>query len=201
MTELITEPKGLKTRRGVPLYEINPFIGSAVSNTKQGIKRVTSKDGSKMFVVSGETGEIVSKGAGFWSAQEVDKTQFLKLYVNGIKALKELTQAGTKVFELLCLEIQNNIGKDQVHLAFTAINQAITPISETTYARGMRELIAKNFIAATPVQGFYFINPDFIFNGDRLAFVKEFRLAKPKAKTEQLVDDKTIDMFSEVSDD
>jgi hypothetical protein len=71
--------------------------------------------------------------------------------------------------------MQENIGRDQIYMAFSAVDQAVTPMSNPTYDRGMRELIEKSFIAATPMQGVYWINPSFIWNGDRLAFVKEYR--------------------------
>ena len=65
-------------------------------------------------------------------------------------------------------------------MAFSAVDQVLTPMSEATYTRGMRELIEKDFIAATKVQGWYWLNPDFVWNGDRLAFVKEYRKIESK---------------------
>ena len=109
----------------------------------------------------------------------------------GVKALKELTGAGTKVFEVLYLRVQENIGKDQIYMAFASVDQALTPMSYATYKRGMAELIEKGFIASTPSQGLYWLNPDFVWNGDRLAFVKEYR----KKQIEPQRDTKTIDMF------
>jgi len=38
----------------------------------------------------------------------------------------------------------------------------------------MTNLIEKKFIAESQIQSLYFINPDFIFNGDRLSLVKTF---------------------------
>jgi hypothetical protein len=192
----MTESVPQKTRRGVALYETNPFVGDAVANTKQGVKRISNKDGNRMMVVSENTGEVMAP-AGFWQAQEVDKTQFVKLYVNGVKAFKDLTGAGTKVFELLYLEVQKQVGKDRAYLSFNAIEQAVTPMSEATYARGMRELIEKKFIAPSTLQGWFFINPDYMWNGDRLAFVKEYRKAPSRPKAEQ-IDTKTIDMFDQL---
>lgn len=128
-----------------------------------------------MMVVSETTNEIIAP-AGFWQAQEVDKTQFVKLYVNGVKAFKELTGAGTKVFEVLYLRVQAGIGKDVVYLSFHDIDQNITTMSESTFMRGMRELIQKSFIAESMSSNRYFLNPDYMWNGDRLAFIKEFRV-------------------------
>lgn len=170
-----------KTRRGVVLYETNPFIATTATNTKHGVKRITNRTGDKMLVVSENTGEVFG-GAGFWQAQDVDKTQFVKLYVNGVKAFKDLTGAGTKVFEVFYLEVQKQIGKDRVYLSYSALNHEITPMSSATYDRGMRELLEKKFLAPTMIQGWFYINPDYVWNGDRLAFVKEYRVkgALPK---------------------
>jgi hypothetical protein len=183
----------LKQRRGKSLYVTNPFVGNAVANTKQGGRRITNKDGNRMMVVSESTGEVVAP-AGFWQYEEVDKTQFVKLYVNGVKAFKGLTNAGTKVFEVLYLEIQKNIGKDKVYMSYTQLDHDITPMSEATFNRGMKELVEKAFLAAMPSVSWYWLNPDFIWNGDRLAFVKEYRKAPSRPKVDQ-VDTKTIDMF------
>lgn len=106
-----------KSKRGLAKYEHNPFVAQAVANTKQGVKRITNKDGDRMMVVNENTGEIIAP-AGFWQSQEVDKTQFVKLYVNGVKAFRDLTGAGTKVFELLYLKVQEAIGKDFLYLSF-----------------------------------------------------------------------------------
>jgi hypothetical protein len=172
-----------QTRRGVALYEKNPFMVDISTRTR----KITNKRGDMMLVNSG-TGEIQSSIAGFWEAEEVDSTKFVKLFVQGVKALKELTGAGTKVFEVLYLRVQENIGKDQVFMAFASVDQTLTPMSNPTYDRGMREILEKGFIAATPTQGWYWLNPSFVWNGDRLAFVKEYRKASKR-------DDKTLDLF------
>jgi len=160
-------------------------------NVQSKTKRVTNKRGD-MMLVSNE-GEIVSNVAGFWEAEEVDGTKFIKLFVNGVKALAELSNSGARVFELLYIEMQNNIGKDQVYLSFTAVDGNTTNISRATFKRGMAELIDKKFIAAMPAVGWYWVNPDFIWNGDRLAFVKEYRKASAKKAIGR--DTRTVDMF------
>lgn len=151
-------------------YDHNPFVQGL--NTKSSVRRVIDKSGTKLMVVS-ESGEIVAP-AGFWQSQEVDQTQFVKLYVHGVKAFKNLTGAGTKVFELLYLRVQENIGKDQIWLTFPYVDQTVTPISDTTFYRGMKELLEKEFIAETMTPGLYYLNPDYLWNGDRLAFVKQY---------------------------
>lgn len=190
------EPKVKKSRRGAVQYETNPFVGEAVANTKQGVKRITNQTGDRMMMVSENTGVVVA-AAGFHQIVDVDKTQFVKLYINGVKAFKDLTGAGTKVFEVLYMQVQESIGKDVIYLSFSEIDQRITPMGEATFYRGMKELIAKGFIAESLTQNKYFLNPDYMWNGDRLAFVKEFRKVSARPKAEQ-IDTKTRDMFEQL---
>ena len=181
-----------KTRRGVALYEENPFISSAVMQTKT--KRITNRRGD-MMIVNNLTGEIVAPIAGFWQAEEVDSTKFVKLYINGVKAFKELTGSGTKVFEVLYVEVQKGISQDRIYISFGIVDQDSNPMGLATYKRGMNELITKGFLAATPLQGWYWLNPDYMWNGDRLAFVKEYRRTSIKLKKQQ-IDTLTGDLFS-----
>jgi len=164
-----------KTGRGIK-YADNPFIYETANNTKNGIKRITDKTGKKMMVIN-DGGEVIAE-AGFWQIEEVDKTQFVKLYINGVKAFKELSGAGTKVFELLYLELQKNIGIDTIYLSLADVNQSATPIGKTTFFKGMKELLDKGFIAETTRTNQYYINPDYVFNGNRLALVKEYRITR-----------------------
>ncbi|WP_309295257.1 replication/maintenance protein RepL, partial [Klebsiella pneumoniae] len=179
MTEEDKKTGVRRSRRGFTRYKENPFVMVASGNTNSGTRRVTANN-DKLLIINQDTGEQLA-GAGFFQYEEVDKTKFLKLYVNGVKALTELTSAGTKVFEILYRTIQENINKDTVFLGFDLIDQDVVSISESTFHRGMKELIKKNFIAETTTSNLYFINPDFLFNGDRLSFVKTFI----KKKTEE----------------
>ena len=42
--------------------------------------------------------------------------------------------------------------------------------SKATFKRGLLELTKAKIVARTVRQGRYFINPNFMFNGDRIAF-------------------------------
>ena len=178
-----------KTRRGVRVYDSNPFLQSGLVKPKT--KRITNRRGDMMVV--GETGEIVAPIAGFWQAEEVDSSKFIKLYVNGVRAFKDLTNAGTRVFEVLYLEVQKAIGQDRVYLSFTTLDPSVKNLSQATFTRGMRELIDKGFVAPTDAVAWYWLNPDFMWNGDRLAFVREFRrkggqFADPRQESLPFVD-------------
>ncbi|RYF51451.1 MAG: replication protein [Cytophagaceae bacterium] len=185
----IPDTQATHTRRGVVLYEESPFLPSVKTRTK----RITNNR-NNMMLVNSNTGEIQSPIAGFWESKEVDSTSFVKLFIAGVRALAELTNAGTRVFELLYLEMQKNIGRDEAYLSFTGLPKGMT-MGRSTFARGLSELIDKKFIAPQPKVGWYWVNPDFIFNGDRLSFVKEFRRVKSVEKSP--ADNLMQDLFSE----
>lgn len=107
-------------RRGNLVYAANPFMeGEQRPNIKPRLKRITNRKGD--MLVMGETGEIVNPVAGFWQSQEVDSAKFVKLFVNGVKAFRELTNAGARVFEALYMEMQTNIGRDRVYLSASSL--------------------------------------------------------------------------------
>ena len=53
-----------------------------------------------------------------------------------------------------------------------------TQLSLRTFQCGITDLLKHEFIAETMQTGVYFVNPTYIFNGDRLALVKEFILTE-----------------------
>jgi len=167
-----------KSKRGEK-FEKNPFVDNNLIKTRT--KRITDKTG-EMMVINRDGGEVVAQIAGWWRAEEVDSEKFVKLFINGVKQFKELTGAGTKVFELLYLEVQKNIGKDGIWLTFPSIDQTSNHIGETTFYRGMKELITKRFIAESNTPGKYWLNPEFMWNGDRIDFLRTYYKngAKPK---------------------
>ena len=199
MKKSIVEEKPV-SRRGMTLHAKNPFLVDASVNSKTGTKRLSNKKGDKFMIVS-DSGETVAP-AGFHEIVEVDKTQFVKLYINGVKAFQGLKSAGAKVFEIIYRAVQDAVGSDRIYLHFMSIEQNITPISRATFDRGMTELLEKNFIAESLEPGMYFLNIDYLFNGNRLAFIKEYRIKSiddtiEQSKAKKEVDDKTVDMFND----
>lgn len=171
-------------------YETNPYMDTGNPIVKSKTKRITNNQGN--YMVKNDTGEVVASIAGFWQAEEVDSSQFLKLYVNGVKAFSGLSTKGTKVFELMYYEMQKEIGKDKIYLNFNAIDPHIK-IAKTTFYDGIAELVEKKFLAPTTFPHWFWVNPDYIWNGDRLSFVKTY-VRKREGKN-PVRDDKTGDLF------
>jgi len=164
----------VSTRRGFPVYRTNPSVPQ-----KNGLptrtKRINVPGGSGSVIVDNSTGEL--KGIGgmsFWWEEEVDTARFVKMFLEGIKQTAALSKAGMQVFELVYRECQANPGSDEIKLnLYVAKDHAV---GERTYHRGVRELLEKEFLFRSPSEGVFFVNIRFMFNGDRLAFVRSYHL-------------------------
>jgi hypothetical protein len=164
----------LSTKRGFPVYRTNPSVPQ-VNGLPTRSKRITVPGGKASVIVDNGTGEIKGFGGmGFWWQEEVDSSRFVKLFLEGIKQAAGLSKTGIQVFELVYHEMRANPGSDEIKL-----NQYVAKdhgISDRTYQRGVRELLEKEFLYRSPSDGVFFVNIRFMFNGDRLAFVKTYHL-------------------------
>jgi hypothetical protein len=147
-------------------------------------RRINVPGGTGAVIVDNSTGELKGLGGmGFWWEEEVDSTRFVKLFLDGIKQAAGLSKTGIQVFELVYKEMRLNPGSDEIKL-----NQYVARdygISDRTYQRGVRELLEKEFLYRSPSDGVFFVNIRFMFNGDRLAFVKTYHL-KDTARQQEL---------------
>ena len=57
-------------------------------------------------------------------------------------------------------------------------------LNERTFRRGLRELLEKEFLYRSTSDGVFFINIRFMFNGDRLAFVRTYHLKGHRQQAE-----------------
>ena len=112
--------------------------------------------------------------------KRVDGAQFVKLFTANIAMTFDLSSAGIKAFSVLLWVVQNRaLSKDEIDLdsfvladfieAHQASKQPLR-LSLATLKRGINELEKAQIVAKTQRQGRYFINPNFVFNGDRIAF-------------------------------
>ncbi len=135
------------------------------------------------MIVDNSTGEIKGIGGmGFWWEEEVDSSRFVKLLLDGIKQAAGLSKTGIQVFELVYLQMREHPGADEIKL-----NQYVAKdhgMSDRNYQRGVRELLEKEFLYRSPSDGVFFVNIRFMFNGDRLAFVKSYHLKGAERQAE-----------------
>jgi len=162
------------TKRGLPVYRVNPSIPPS-NGLATRHRRFEVPGGKAAVIVDNTSGEIKGiGGVGFWWQEEVDATRFVKLFLDGIKQACGLSKSGMQIFELVYYQMRENPGHDKIELSqYLAHDRGI---NERTFRRGLRELLEKEFLYRSTSDGVFFINIRFMFNGDRLAFVRTYHL-------------------------
>src|ERR1017187_6734061 len=164
-----TQGNLVTTKRGLPIFRTNPSIPPA-NGLATRHKRFEVPGGKASVIVDNSTGELKGiGGVGFWWQEEVDATRFVKLFLEGIKQAANLSKSGMQIFELVYHQICENHNNDKIELSqYFAHDRGL---NERTFRRGLRELLEKEFLYRSTSDGVFFINIQYMFNGDRLAFV------------------------------
>lgn len=159
-------------------YKENPFLKQLTKSLviKKRKIQVTPMGGDNNVLLNQDTGEVL--GTHVTAIRPVDTAQFVKLFVKNIALTFDLSSAGIKAFNVLMWAIQNTaLAKDFVVLDGEALEDFMEEhkeqnlkLSKATYKRGLNELEKAQIIAKSTRAGFYWINPNFVFNGDRIAF-------------------------------
>jgi hypothetical protein len=169
-----------RTRKEVIRHQKNPFLnpdGKAMDLpiSKKGVRLTTAGKGSdSISLFNNGTGETLMTNVIAY--KKVDSEKFIKLFTTNIALTFELTGSGVKALGFLAWTLQHQtINKDIVALdqyAFDDFMDAHKTLQYTwrTAQRGLAELVDSQIIARHKRAGNYFINPHFIFNGDRIAF-------------------------------
>lgn len=164
-------------RTNIQRFEENPFLKEVAEVAKTGKKKVFGDGNDKFMITDTSTGEIVP--AGIYFQKEVEKSEFVKLYAEGAAAIMGLKSPGKKVFQIMYGKLLGADGKDKTEIVLNYEmlgNDVKKWISRPTFFRGLNELIQAKFLAQTLVASVYFINPTFIFNGNRLLIAKAYTL-------------------------
>lgn len=162
----------------VARFKKNPFLEGMIVPVKNRQVRLSKLGKDDNILINQDTGEIL--GTHVTTYKLVDGEQFVKLFTANIAMTFDLSSAGIKTFSVLIWAVQYSaLSKDEVDLdllvleAFTEANKDKEPplmLSPATFRRGINELEKAQIVAKTLRQGRYFINPNFVFNGDRIAF-------------------------------
>jgi hypothetical protein len=163
----------VKSRRGSEKYLENPFLKQALDNAIVKKKKTNLKTEATIMIKD----EDVNVPVGFHTTKEVEATQFVKIYLAGIKALTGLNSAGLKVFEIVYKELMGNPHKTEIILNYELLE---SKMGRTTFFNGIKELIKHNFLAESVATGLYYVNIAYIYNGDRIAMIQEYRIKRTK---------------------
>lgn len=183
--------KGVKL--SVVRYKTNPFLDELVVNLREKQVRLGPIGKDSHVLINQSTGD--AQGTHLVTYRQVDSEQFLKLFTRNIALTFDLTSPGIKAFNVLCWAVQvGALAKDEVALDSFALdeflaahrdrNPPLKDFSLATFKRGLSELETAKLIAKTLRKGRYFVNPSFVFNGDRVAFSTVIERKKPTHQDE-----------------
>ena len=167
---LISEVKSRK--KNVTVYKENPFW-----------EPTEVKVGKKFIRVAG--GTHVSEGgavehSGIHIVQEVDKEEFVKLYTKNMRAFFDLKPSTQKVLQAVLHQVQQNPNLDAIYLPWFEVQDFSKrhefKISKAAFHNSINEMLEKGFMAEAEAPSKYWINPHLFFNGDRMTYIKEYRI-------------------------
>jgi len=139
-------------------------------------------------LISASTGEV-SHVSAIHQIVEKDDAEFVKVFAAGVTATYDLAQAGQRVFRLVLDEYQRTPMSsgyaDSVELWWFqgGLGGRDVGMCVKTFQRGLKELLAKQFLAPRS-PGSFWVNPALFFKGDRVMFIKEYR-RRSKAEKER----------------
>lgn len=189
-------------------YKHNPYVNKSglnvpVAKKMQTISTWKGTKGSDISIVNNSTGEVV--GTAVTTYKKVDKTQFIKLFTQNIGLAFDLTSSGIKAFTVLIWAVQNKMGADCLTLDIYTLEEFLEgatdksgnklKLSPQTFKKGLTELCKAQIIAKAIRQGDYYINPYFIFNGNRLTFSTTIEVG------EDIPDPKDFNLISQEKED
>lgn len=156
-------------------YKENPFLENLVVPVRgKQVKISTLGSDDNNIIINQGTGEYVG-GTHVVTYKKVDEQEFVKVFTQNIALTFDLTSAGIKALSMLFWAVQHTaINRDVVILDQITFDDFISVTAKTctyrTMQRGFIELEKAKIIAKSLRKGAYFINPNFVFNGDRVAF-------------------------------
>lgn len=111
--------------------------------------------------------------------ETVDKSEFIMIYSQGVRALTGMPKAGMKAMQaIMDVYISGPVNSDRIYLRYhDAVKNYGYRHSMQHWQNGINALIAESIIAKIPKHpSWYFINPAYIFRGNRYRIVEEYVL-------------------------
>lgn len=178
----------MNTKMKVLRHDHNPFASDMIVPIKGQKVQLSRLGADQNILVNQVTGEI--QGTHITTYRRVDSEQFVKIFTQNIALTFDLKASGIKVFNVLLWTLQKRaIEKDLVPLDKLVLDdflkahndrEPIIKLSKQTFLRGLAELEKAQIIAKYLRQGWYYINPNFCFNGDRIAFTTLIERKSPE---------------------
>jgi hypothetical protein len=152
----------------------NPYLNEVrygISMKKRGILVGTS-DKLLTNPVTGETEQLKMVG----SYKTVDPEQFVKIYTNRVSSMFELSKAGNKVFGYVLNKVEMN--SDEIYIYIQDLMLFCNWGEKRQAYQGLAELVAAQIIYPSTKPNIWFINPNILFNGDRVALIDQYKIQR-----------------------
>jgi hypothetical protein len=154
-------------------FKENPFLENMIIPVKGRSVQLSALGSDNNVLVNQSTGEI--HGTHVTTYKKVDTEQFVKIFTANIGLTFDLNSAGIRAFNVLMWAVQHKaLSKDMIPFDGLLLSEFLKnselKLSLATFKRGIIGLEKSQIIAKTMRKGWYFINPNFCFNGDRIAF-------------------------------
>lgn len=161
-------------KSSLPEYRDNPFLDKLVITTRSKSVQVAPIGKESDVYINERTGEAA--GTEVRTYRQVDDAEFVKIFTSNIALTFDLKSAGIKAFNVLLYTVQKaGIERDVVNLDEYTLEDFLEfnkdkKLSKSTLERGIKELVQAQIIAKSVRPSQYFINPNFVFNGNRISF-------------------------------
>lgn len=165
-----------KKMKDIELFKSNPFTQEFEIKTKKKMIKI----GQGKQLVDRRTGELENV-TQIVSYREVDDDEFVKFYTSNIALTFDLSPSGNKAFQLVMRVAQKEaIGRDEIYLSDEVVESFVSEfkvkLSISTFRRGLKNILESQILAKSTKTNVYYINPNLIFNGDRIAFTQAVKL-------------------------
>lgn len=159
--------------------DYSPSVNPLVEPREVVLKRRYVRTGKTEELVNSATGEI-SHVSAIHQVEERDDAEFVKVFAAGVSAAYDLNRTAQRVFQAVLQEYERTPMTrgfaDTVELFWfgDGLSGRDIGMSEKTFQRGLKELLAKGFLAPKS-SSIFWVNPSLFFKGDRVMFIKEYR--------------------------
>lgn len=162
-----------KTPKNLKDFEMNrenPFAKQALVNIGNALisrtVKTSNKDEAAILKGINGDGEILGNTV-FIRTRTVDNETFAKVYKLGFKAFADMKPATLSVFQFIVNCLKPNSDE---FIFFIEDCIESTQYKKSSIYKSLGELCAKGIIARGRIEEQYFINPMYVFNGDRVTF-------------------------------
>lgn len=168
----MSEEKNIVKISQVPKAEKNPFLDETQRSMVMKRKGVLVGVGRKLLMDqdTGEMSELKMLG----QYHEIDQESFVKIYRKQVSVFFDLSRTGNKVLGFVLSKVEKDT--DEIYIYIPDLMEYCEWGEKRQAYRGLAELTSANIIWPSTKPNIWFINPSVLFNGNRVAFIQQYKI-------------------------